>query len=76
MLRCSRYAPVLAVAAGAALAWTEAGRGWQRSSIRLVIPVDSLAVPLLDFTDASHGWLVLGNGTWHTADGGRTWTPA
>jgi len=35
-----------------------------------------VAVPLLDFTDVSHGWLVLGNATWHTADGGRTWTRA
>ena len=26
-----------------------------------------VAVPLLDFTDVSHGWLVLGNATWHTA---------
>jgi len=55
---------------------TDNGRSWQRSSIRLVIPVNSLAVPLLGFSDASHGWLVLGHGTWHTADGGRTWTPA
>jgi len=55
---------------------TDNGRSWQRSSIRLVIPVNSLAVPLLGFSDASHGWLVLDHGTWHTADGGRTWTPA
>ena len=33
------------------------------------------AVPPLGFSDASHGWLVLGKGTWHTAGGGRTWTP-
>jgi len=55
---------------------TDGGRRWQQSSLRLVIPVNSLAVPLLDFTDAGHGWLVLGNATWHTADGGRTWTRA
>jgi hypothetical protein len=55
---------------------SDSGRRWQRSSIRLVIPASSLAVPLLDFTDVNHGWLVLGNATWHTADGGRTWTPA
>ena len=55
---------------------TDSGRRWQQSSLRLVIPVNSLAVPLLDFTDADHGWLVLGNATWHTADGGRTWTRA
>ena len=41
------------------------GRRWQQSSIRLNIPVNSLAVPLLSFTDASHGWLVLGNVTFH-----------
>jgi len=50
------------------------GQRWQQSSIRLIIPASSLAGPLLDFTDVSHGWLVLGNATWHTADGGRTWT--
>ncbi|HEV2258505.1 MAG TPA: hypothetical protein VGS06_35740 [Streptosporangiaceae bacterium] len=55
---------------------TDSGRHWQRSSIRLGIPASSLAAPLLDFTDASHGWLVLGSATWHTADGGRIWTPA
>jgi len=53
-----------------------APRRWQQSSIRLIIPASSLAGPLLDFTDVSHGWLVLGNATWHTADGGRTWTRA
>jgi hypothetical protein len=53
---------------------TDGGRRWQQSSTRLVIPVNSLAVPLLSFSDASHGWLVLGNATWHTADGGRTWS--
>jgi photosystem II stability/assembly factor-like uncharacterized protein len=55
---------------------TDGGRRWQQSSTRLVIPVNSLAVPLLGFSDASHGWLVLGNATWHTADGGRTWSRA
>jgi hypothetical protein len=50
------------------------GQRWQQSSIRLIIPASSLAVPLLSFSDADHGWLVLGNVTWHTADGGRTWT--
>ncbi len=54
----------------------DGGRRWQQSSLRLVIPASSLAVPLLDFTDVDHGWLVLGNATWHTADGGRTWTRA
>jgi photosystem II stability/assembly factor-like uncharacterized protein len=53
---------------------TNGGRSWQHSGIRLVIPATSQAAPLLDFSDASHGWLVLGNRTWHTADGGRSWT--
>jgi len=55
---------------------TDGGRRWQHSSVRLVIPADSPAAPLLSFTDASHGWLVLGDATWHTADGGRTWSRA
>jgi photosystem II stability/assembly factor-like uncharacterized protein len=55
---------------------TNSGRSWQRSSIRLVIPANLLAVPLLDFSDANHGWLILGYATWHTSDGGRTWTRA
>jgi hypothetical protein len=47
----------------------------ERSGVtRLIIPASSLAVRLLDFTDVNQGWLVLGNTTWHTADGGRTWT--
>jgi photosystem II stability/assembly factor-like uncharacterized protein len=55
---------------------SDSGRRWQHSSVRLVIPASSPAVPLLDFTDVNYGWLVLDNATWHTADGGRTWTPA
>jgi photosystem II stability/assembly factor-like uncharacterized protein len=53
---------------------TDNGHSWLHSSIRLVVPASSSAVPLLDFSDANHGWLVLGHATWHTADGGRTWT--
>jgi len=53
---------------------TDGGRRWAQSTIRLIIPADSSAAPLLSFTDARHGWLVLGNGTWHTADGGATWS--
>jgi photosystem II stability/assembly factor-like uncharacterized protein len=53
---------------------TDNGRRWQHDSIQLVIPAGSFAVPLLAFSDASHGWLVPGNATWRTADGGRTWT--
>jgi hypothetical protein len=33
-----------------------------------------LAGPLLDFSDASHGWLVYGGVTWRTSDGGINWT--
>jgi photosystem II stability/assembly factor-like uncharacterized protein len=55
---------------------TDGGASWQHSDIGLVIPASSTAVPLLDFTDASHGWLVLGNATWRTSDGGRTWSPS
>jgi photosystem II stability/assembly factor-like uncharacterized protein len=53
---------------------TDDGRSWQHRDIRLVIPAGSQAVPLLDFSDANHGWLVLGNTTWRTSNGGRTWT--
>jgi hypothetical protein len=53
---------------------TDNGRRWQHDSIRLVIPPSSYTVPLLAFSDAGHGWLVLGNATWRTGDGGRTWT--
>ena len=55
---------------------TDGGRRWQHDSIRLVIPAGSFAVPLVAFSDAGHGWLVLSNATWRTADGGRTWTRA
>ena len=54
----------------------DGGRRWLHSSLRLIIPASSPAVPLLDFTDVNHGWLVLGNATWHTADGPRLTTPA
>jgi photosystem II stability/assembly factor-like uncharacterized protein len=53
---------------------TDNGRSWRHSDIRLVVPAGSSAVPLLDFSDADHGWLVLGNATWRTSNGGRTWT--
>jgi hypothetical protein len=52
---------------------TDGGRSWQQVSTRLVIPATSTAAPLLAFSDADHGWLVLGRATWRTADGGRTW---
>jgi photosystem II stability/assembly factor-like uncharacterized protein len=53
---------------------TDGGRTWLRSSIRIEIPANSAATPLLGFSDADHGWLVAGDATWRTADGGRTWT--
>ena len=53
---------------------TDGGRSWRRSSIRIEIPVNSPATPLLGFSDANRGWLVIGSATWRTADGGRTWT--
>jgi photosystem II stability/assembly factor-like uncharacterized protein len=52
---------------------TDGGGSWQHSDIGLVIPSSSTAEPLLDFTDPSHGWLILGNATWRTSDGGRSW---
>src|SRR5579862_274722 len=53
---------------------TDGGRTWQRSSVRIGISANSPNGPLLGFSDADHGWLVIGNATWRTADGGRTWT--
>ena len=50
---------------------TDGGRHWLQFSIRLDIPVGSLAVPLVSFTDASQGWLVLGNVTFHIQIPGR-----
>jgi hypothetical protein len=48
---------------------------WRR--IRIVTPGSRLhpvaGPPLVDFTDAEHGWLIIGTSSWRTADGGRTW---
>jgi len=55
---------------------TDGGRSWQRAQVRLELPAGSAAGIQLAFTDATHGWLVAAGATWHTADGGRTWTPA
>jgi len=52
---------------------TDDGGSWQHTGVALVVPASSAAEPLLDFTDASHGWLVLGNATWRTSDGGQSW---
>jgi hypothetical protein len=30
--------------------------------------------PLLDFSDASHVWIVFGGVTWRTSDGGASWS--
>jgi len=53
---------------------TDGGRTWQRYSVRIGISANSPNGTLLGFSDANHGWLVIGNATWRTADGGRTWT--
>jgi photosystem II stability/assembly factor-like uncharacterized protein len=50
------------------------GRQWRHADIALTIPASSPATPLLGFSDANHGWLVLGSSTWRTSDGGHTWT--
>jgi hypothetical protein len=52
---------------------TDNGKSWQHLSVPIEAPLNS-PLPLLDFSDASHGLLVIGNATWRTADGGRTWT--
>jgi hypothetical protein len=53
---------------------TNNGRSWQHSGTRLVVPAGLYDTPLIDFTDANHGWLTLGNTTWRTTNGGQTWT--
>jgi photosystem II stability/assembly factor-like uncharacterized protein len=55
---------------------TDGGRTWQRARVRLELSASSAAAIELAFTDATHGWLVAAAAAWHTADGGRTWTPA
>jgi hypothetical protein len=47
---------------------------WRRSTATLLAPPGAAAAPLLDFSDASHGWLVFGGVTWRTSDGGINWT--
>jgi photosystem II stability/assembly factor-like uncharacterized protein len=53
---------------------TDNGRGWRQARITLVAPPGAAAAPLLDFSDASHGWLVFGGVTWRTFDGGTSWS--
>lgn len=55
---------------------TDGGRSWHRAQLRLELPAGPPATIQLAFTDAAHGWLVAAGATWHTVDGGRTWTPA
>ena len=53
------------------------GRNWQQTQITIPgLPSSSGPNPLgllVDFTDADHGWMLIGNTAWHTSDGGRTW---
>ena len=53
---------------------TDGGHSWRHSSTTLVAPPGAGYTPLLDFSDASHGWLVFGGATWRTSDGGINWT--
>ena len=50
------------------------GRTWRHASVGL--PSTDEPGPLLAFATQDDGWLVLGNTTWHTTDGGLTWHPA
>jgi hypothetical protein len=52
---------------------TDGGHSWRHSSTTLVAPPGAGYTPLLDFSDASHGWLVFGGVTWRTSDGGTRW---
>jgi photosystem II stability/assembly factor-like uncharacterized protein len=52
---------------------TDGGHSWRHSSTTLVAPPGAGYTPLLDFSDASHGWLVFGGATWRTSDGGTRW---
>jgi photosystem II stability/assembly factor-like uncharacterized protein len=55
---------------------TNGGRNWQSARFRLDLAAGFQATVALAFTDATHGWLVAAGATWHTIDGGRTWTRA
>ncbi len=55
---------------------TDGGRAWQRAQFLLELPAGSAGTIQLAFTDATHGWLIAANATWHTANGGRTWAAA
>ena len=53
----------------------DGGRSWQPVRFRLDLAAGFPATVVLTFTDATDGWLVASGATWHTADGGRLWTP-
>jgi len=55
---------------------TDGGSGWQRAQFRLDLSAGPQGSPVLAFTNATHGWLEAAGTTWHTTDGGRSWTPA
>jgi photosystem II stability/assembly factor-like uncharacterized protein len=63
----SGHAPVLKLART-----TNGGRAWQRSSMTL--PASPTApLPLVGFSSVQDGWLVAGNVTLVTSNGGQTW---
>jgi photosystem II stability/assembly factor-like uncharacterized protein len=49
---------------------TDGAQRWTRSELPL--PSSAYAA-LIAFANADDGWLVVGNSTWRTRDGGRTW---
>jgi hypothetical protein len=52
---------------------TDDGRSWQRSAVTLSSN-PSAPLPLLGFSSALDGWLVVGDTVLVTTDGGRTWS--
>jgi hypothetical protein len=55
----------------------DAGRRWQSTRVDLpALAASTASGPLVYFTTADHGWIVLGGRTWHTSDAGRTWRQA
>jgi photosystem II stability/assembly factor-like uncharacterized protein len=49
---------------------TDGGQRWTRSEFPLA---SSAYEALIAFANSEDGWLVVGNSTWHTTDGGQTW---
>ncbi len=61
----------------ATLHWTtDGGTSWQRIGFRLELASVVVGDIELAFTDSARGWLEAAGTTWHTADGGRSWTRA